>query len=187
MGGWYSWAPLGDLDKPGNNGFCPGPQLRPVSLRSGARLRCHRRQGDAGEGASPGHADFAPAITPHFWDDNRFPAYTYDKISIGMIDAHEFAGATEAFKVLDATLDSVREASAAWRHLAREQYERPHKDESFCWDEPYTLPENPFSPGSAARAPLQRSGRSASSPTTGTGIRSLRARMCFPASMPTAT
>ena len=25
-----------------------------------------------------------------------------------------------------------------------EQYARPHKDESFCWDEPYTLPENQF-------------------------------------------
>ena len=24
MGGWYSWAPLSDLDKPGNNGFCAG-------------------------------------------------------------------------------------------------------------------------------------------------------------------
>ena len=24
MGGWYSWAPLSDLDKPGNNGFAPG-------------------------------------------------------------------------------------------------------------------------------------------------------------------
>ena len=25
-----------------------------------------------------------------------------------------------------------------------EQYARPHPDESFCWDEPYTLPENLF-------------------------------------------
>jgi len=24
MGGWYSWAPLGDVDKPGDNGFAPG-------------------------------------------------------------------------------------------------------------------------------------------------------------------
>jgi uncharacterized protein len=23
MGGWYSWAPLSDLDRPGNNGFAP--------------------------------------------------------------------------------------------------------------------------------------------------------------------
>ena len=25
-----------------------------------------------------------------------------------------------------------------------QQYARPHKDESFCWDEPYTVPENAF-------------------------------------------
>ena len=61
-----------------------------------------------------------------------------------MIDAHQFAGAPDALKALDKTLDSV------WDHLPprglsrAEQYARPHKDESFCWDEPYTLPENAF-------------------------------------------
>ena len=24
MGGWYSWAPLSDIDEPANNGFAPG-------------------------------------------------------------------------------------------------------------------------------------------------------------------
>ena len=61
---------------------------------------------------------FAPAITPHFWDDNRFPAYTYDKISIGMIDAHAFAGAPQAFKVLDAALDSVTKHLPPGRNFA---------------------------------------------------------------------
>jgi uncharacterized protein len=61
-----------------------------------------------------------------------------------MIDAHEFAGNTQAFKALDAALDSVMKYLPA-RALSRdEQYARPHKDDSFCWDEPYTLPENFF-------------------------------------------
>jgi hypothetical protein len=61
-----------------------------------------------------------------------------------MIDAYAFAGETQAFKVLDAALDSVM-AHLPPRALSRaEQYARPHRDESFCWDEPYTLPENFF-------------------------------------------
>ena len=143
MGGWYSWAPLSDLDARPNNGFAP----------------CHSFgqyvSGLARDYAATGNKatqekvhrlvrNFGPAITPHFWDDHRFPAYTYDKISLGMLDAHQLAGAPDALKVLDKTLDSV------WDHLPprglsrEEQYARPHKDESFCWDEPYTLPENAF-------------------------------------------
>ena len=69
--------------------------------------------------------NFAPAISAHFWDDNRFPAYTYDKISIGMIDAHQFAARSEAFKVLDKTLDSVIDPSAARRLSRAEQIRAP--------------------------------------------------------------
>ena len=54
MGGWYSWAPLADLDKPGNNGFAPGHSFGQVSLRPCARLRGDRRQSDPGKSASPG-------------------------------------------------------------------------------------------------------------------------------------
>ena len=87
MGGWYSWAPLGDLDKPADNGFAPATALAsmfPVSHGT-MRPRATRRRRRKCIGSSRG---FAPAITTHFWDDNRFPAYIYDKISVGMIDAH---------------------------------------------------------------------------------------------------
>ena len=88
--------------------------------------------------------NFAPAISPHFWDDNRFPAYTYDKISIGMIDAHQFAEAPQALKVLDEL--SIRCCPTCRRaHCrARSSTRGRTQDESFCWDEPYTLPENLF-------------------------------------------
>ena len=61
-----------------------------------------------------------------------------------MIDAHEFAGAPQAFKALDAALDSVMKYLPPGPLSRAEQYARPHTDESFCWDEPYTLPENFF-------------------------------------------
>jgi DUF1680 family protein len=143
MGGWYSWAPIADIDKPGNNGFAPchsfGQYLSALS-------RDYAATGDRAtqEKVQRIVRNFAPAISSHFWDDNRFPAYTYDKISIGLIDAHQFAGDTQALKALDAALDSVM-AHLPPRALSRdEQYARPHRDESFCWDEPYTLPENAF-------------------------------------------
>ncbi len=61
-----------------------------------------------------------------------------------MIDAHEFAGCPAAFKALDAALDSVQPHLPSHALSRDEQYARPHKDESWCWDEPYTLPENQF-------------------------------------------
>lgn len=143
MGGWYSWAPLRDIDARPNNGFAPGHSFG--QYLSGL-ARDYAATGDKATQAKVHRLvqNFAPAISSHFWDDHRFPAYVYDKISIGMIDAHEFAGDPQAFKALDATLDSVM-AHLPPRGLSRaEQYARPHRDESFCWDEPYTLPENAF-------------------------------------------
>ena len=143
MGGWYSWAPLTDLGKPGNNGFAPGHSfgqylsgLARDYAATGNRAtqeKVHRLVQGLGE-----------AISPHFWDENRFPAYTYDKISIGMIDAHEFADDQQALKVLDKTLASVETRLPPGGISRAEQYARPHTDDSFCWDEPYTLPENAF-------------------------------------------
>jgi uncharacterized protein len=143
MGGWYSWAPLADLDKPGNNGFAPGHSFG--QYVSGL-ARDYAATGDKATQEKVHRLvnGFAPAITPHFWDDHRFPAYTYDKISIGMIDAYESAGAPQAFKALDAALDSVIRHLPPGGVSRAEQYARPHRDDSFCWDEPYTLPENFF-------------------------------------------
>ena len=143
MGGWYSWAPLSDIDARPNNGFAPGHSFG--QYLSGL-ARDYAATGDRAtqEKIQRLVRGFAPAITPHFWDDHRFPAYTYDKISIGMIDAHEFAGDMQAFKALDAALDSVMPHLPPKALSRAEQYARPHRDESFCWDEPYTLPENFF-------------------------------------------
>lgn len=143
MGGWYSWAPLSDIDARPNNGFAPGHSF---GQYLSALSRYYAATGDKAtqEKVHRLVTNFVPAITPNFWDDNRFPAYTYDKIACGMIDAHEFAGDSQAFGALDAALDSVKDHLPS-RALSRdEQYARPHRDESFCWDEPYTLPESAF-------------------------------------------
>jgi DUF1680 family protein len=143
MGGWYSWAPLGDLDKPGDNGFAPCHSFGQY-LSGLARDYAATGSKSTQEKVHRLVRNFAPAISLHFWDDHRFPAYTYDKISIGLLDAHQFAGAPDALKVLDKALDSVSAHLPPGGISRAEQYAQPHRDESFCWDEPYTLPENLF-------------------------------------------
>ncbi len=143
MGGWYSWAPLSALDSPGNNGFAPGHSFGQY-LSGLARDYAATGNKATQEKVHRIVRNFGPAISPHFWDDHRFPAYTYDKISIGLLDAHQFTGAPDALKTLDQALDSVSAHLPPGGISRAEQYARPHRDESFCWDEPYTLPENFF-------------------------------------------
>jgi hypothetical protein len=143
MGGWYSWAPLEDLDKPGNNGFAPGHSFgQYVSGLS----RDYAATGDRATQQKV-HSlvrNFGPAISEDFWRDNRFPAYTYDKICIGLIDAHQLAGAPNALGILDKALDSVQAHLPPGGISREEERARNHRDESFAWDEPYTLAENAF-------------------------------------------
>ncbi|KAA6463154.1 twin-arginine translocation signal domain-containing protein [Acidobacteria bacterium AB60] len=143
MGGWYSWAPIADIDKRPNNGFAPGHSFG--QYLSGLS-RDYAATGNKATQAKVHRLvrAFAPAITPHCWDEHRFPAYVYDKIAIGLIDARQFAGCSDAFKVLDKTLDSVQAHLPPGGISRQQQYARPHINESFCWDEPYTLPENAF-------------------------------------------
>jgi uncharacterized protein len=143
MGGWYSWAPLDAISKPGDNGFAPGHsfgQYLSGLSRDYAATGDRQTQGKVHRLVR----NFGPAISEHFWQGNRFPAYTYDKICIGLIDAHELAQAPDALRVLDKALDSVAGHLPPGGISRAEQYARPHTDESFCWDEPYTIPENAF-------------------------------------------
>jgi DUF1680 family protein len=79
-----------------------------------------------------------------FFKGYRLPAYTYDKLSCGLIDAHEFARDPLALDVHEKLTRAVT-AHLPEKALSRaEQRMRPHKDTSFTWDESYTLPENLF-------------------------------------------
>src|SRR5450755_3616534 len=42
-----------------------------------------------------------------FYTNFRFPAYNYDKMVVGLIDAHRFAGLTQAYRLLDRTTDAA--------------------------------------------------------------------------------
>ena len=106
MGGWYSWAPLGDIDKPGDNGFAPGHSFGQY-LSGLSRDYAATGSKATQEKVHSIVRNFAPAISPHFWDDNRFPAYTYDKISIGLSTHISSLRRPSRLAILDKALDSV--------------------------------------------------------------------------------
>jgi hypothetical protein len=87
-------------------------------------------------------AGFAPTITPHFYDGYPLPAYTFDKINIGLIDAHALAADPQALAILNLATDAAL-PHLPERALTRpEMAARPHPNMAFTWDESYTLPEN---------------------------------------------
>jgi DUF1680 family protein len=141
MGGWYDWtddSPLKD-----NHGFAP--------CHSFGQYLSGLARDYAATGSKPTQEKvqrlvlgYAATISPRFNQGNRFPGYTYDKISLGLLDAHQLASAPRALQILDSALDAVLPYLPP-RALSRaEQYARPHTDDSFCWDEFYTMPENFF-------------------------------------------
>jgi len=87
---------------------------------------------------------YIPTISPQFFDDYNLPTYTYDKIVVGLIDAYQHVGVTEA----KAALDKVTDAALPYfpeKALTREERRaRPYSREAEIWDEPYILPEHLF-------------------------------------------
>jgi DUF1680 family protein len=144
MGGWYD---LEGFSLPGNKfqGFIAGHSFG--QYVSGLARAC------AVTGSEPTRAKvhrlvkgYAETLDPKatFFIDYRLPAYTYDKLSCGLIDAHEFAGDPLAMDV-HKKLTQAMVAYLPEKALSRaEQRSRKHKDTSYTWDETYTLPENLF-------------------------------------------
>jgi len=142
MGGWYDNS--AEFDPHGSfHGFIPGHSFGQY-LSGLARAY-------AVTGAKPTQAKvqrlvraFAPTVATKFYDGYHLPAYTYDKTSCGLIDAHEFAADEVALDVLNAATDAVLPHLPRKALSRSEQYALPQKDEAYCWDETYTLPENLF-------------------------------------------
>jgi DUF1680 family protein len=89
---------------------------------------------------------FADTVDPEgkFYRDNRFPAYIYDKLAGGLIDAKRFAHDDSAV----ATLSRATQAAIPYlppHAMPRNEHAQPGEDFSqHAWDESYTLPENQF-------------------------------------------
>ena len=141
MGGWYDWVDTKHLKN--NHGFCPGGTFGQY-LSGLSRDFAATGNKQTQEKVHRLVKGYAAAISPKYYQGNRFPAYVYDKGSIGLLDAHRYGMEYTALRTLNATIDAALPYLPP-RGISRdEQYARPHTDPSWCWDEPYTLPENLF-------------------------------------------
>jgi DUF1680 family protein len=141
LGGWYAYDP-----RNGNylfeRGFAPGASFGQW-VSALARSYAIDRAPKTREKVLRLNRLYAKTISGDFYEDTRFPAYTFDKLVCGLIDSHQYAGDPDALKILDAT------TKAAMPHLPPKAVEhgqrwRANPDVSYTWDESYTMPENLF-------------------------------------------
>jgi len=144
MGGWYDIGGF-SLEHNDFHGFIPGhsfgqyvsglARAYAVTGSEETRGKINRLVKGYGETLDP---------KAKFFVDYRLPAYTYDKLSCGLIDAHEFAHDPLAMQIHEKLTHAIV-AYLPEKALSRqEQRSRPHKDTAYTWDETYTLPENLF-------------------------------------------
>jgi hypothetical protein len=134
LGGWY------DADA-----FAPGATF---GQWMSALSRYHALTGDAAtrdkvERLVRGYAATIEA-DGRFYRNNRFPAYIYDKLAAGLLDAQRFAQAVDAPAVLADTLRAAL-PHLPERAVPRNEHSQPGEDFTrHAWDESYTLPETQF-------------------------------------------
>jgi uncharacterized protein len=146
LGGWYDEVPL-DKTPSGGHGFAPAHSF---GQWISALSRGYDVTGDARTGAKVQRLLdlYSPAISGKFYTNFRFPAYDYDKVVCGLIDAHSFANIPNAWSLLDRTTDAAaphlpptaldrNDAQRRWRASVGE-----NSSDDYTWDESYTLPEN---------------------------------------------
>jgi hypothetical protein len=142
LGGWYHYNP--DLDHfTGDDGFAPACTF---GQWVSALARAYAITGDQATRDKVLRLNrlYAQTISPDFYIKNRFPAYCYDKLVLGLLDSHTFADDPDALPILQKTTD------AALPHLPPHAVEHgvswrsDRHDISWTWDESYTMPENLF-------------------------------------------
>lgn len=144
MGGWYDLNGF-SLERNDFHGFIAGhsfgqyvsglARAYAVTGSEETRAKINRLVKGYGETLDP---------KAKFFVDYRLPAYTYDKLSCGLIDAHEYAHDPMAMEIHERLTRAIG-AYLPEKALSRaEQRSRPHKDTAYTWDETYTLPENLF-------------------------------------------
>ena len=141
LGGWYRYDPNYDWHT-FDAGFAPSATFGQW-LSALARGYAISGSPEVRERVLRLNRLYAQEIDGKFFANNRFPAYCYDKLLLGLIDSHRLANDADAFKILERMTDT------ALPHLPNGAVEhgkswRPGTDESYTWDESYTNSENMF-------------------------------------------
>lgn len=145
LGGWYAYRPDYDYRKNFDEGFAPGCHFGQW-VSALARGYAITRDRAVREKVLRLNRLYAQAISGEFYIKSRFPAYTYDKLAIGLLDSHSFANDPQALEILERTTDTALPhlPGRAVEHDQRWRIDKDPSDASWTWDESYTLPENMF-------------------------------------------
>jgi hypothetical protein len=142
LGGWYHYEPDYNYRKNFDYGFAPACTF---GQWVSALARAYAITGDEETRQKVIRLNrlYAQTITADFYIKNRFPAYTYDKLLLGLLDSHTYVKDPQALAILEQTTNT------ALPHLPGHAIEHgvpwrmDHKDDpSWTWDESYTMPEN---------------------------------------------
>ena len=146
LGGWYDEVPLQKTES-GGHGFAPAHCF---GQWISALARGYAVSGDARTRAKLERllGLYEPTISGRFYTNFRFPAYNYDKMVIGLLDASRFGGMEQAHRLLELTTDAA-EPHLPPQALDRDEPQRRWRKavgdstaDDYTWDESYTLPEN---------------------------------------------
>lgn len=145
LGGWYHYDPDYNYRKNFDYGFAPACTF---GQWVSALARAYAITGDEETRQKVIRLNrlYTQTISADFYIKNRFPAYTYDKLLLGLLDSHTYVKDPQALAILEQTTNT------ALPHLPGHAIEHgvpwrmDHKDDdpSWTWDESYTNSENMF-------------------------------------------
>jgi hypothetical protein len=145
LGGWYSYKTDYDYRTGFDDGFAPACTFGQW-VSALARVYAITGEEATREKVLRLNRLYAETISPDFYTKNRFPAYCYDKLLLGLLDSHTYVKDPQALAILEHTTNT------ALPHLPGRAIEHDHpwrtdkdpNDASWTWDESYTMPENLF-------------------------------------------
>lgn len=141
LGGWYNYDPNYDWHKD-DAGFAPGATFGQW-ISALARYYAITGSKETRDKVLRLNQLYAKVISEGFYEKNRFPAYCYDKLVLGLIDSYKYVGDRNAFTILERTTKAVI-PHLPGKAIDHDVAWRPGKDQSYNWDESYTIPENLF-------------------------------------------
>jgi hypothetical protein len=145
LGGWYTYDPAYDMDKDFDAGFAPACAFGQW-ISALARDYAITHDEATREKVLRLNRLYAETISADFYEKNRFAAYSYDKLLLGLLDSHTYANDAQALAILEQTTKTALphlpghavEHDVVWRS------DKDPKDPAWTMDESYTMPENLF-------------------------------------------
>ena len=147
LGGWYEWKPDFDFHHD-DAGFAPAHcygQWMSALARLGVSAAAEHGAEDLAMKSRVLQLDelLAATISPAYFEKTRFPSYSFDKLVCGLMDAHRLLGDERAWHTLDTVL-AAAEPRLPGKSIEREIQWKIGADQSWMWDESYTMSENLF-------------------------------------------